>query len=114
MRNEASITRSISNQMNTLPIHWTVATNFPDTATHAIDFGPGGLSGIGNLTARNLQGRGVRIVIVGDKGKGGAEIYDSNEVKYEQWWLKRWGPALLKTRFVALLRLEVCLSEDNF
>ena len=59
------------------------ATNFPETATHAVDFGPGGLSGIGPLTARNLEGRGVRVVVVGEKGKGGAELYDSVEVRRE-------------------------------
>ncbi|KAG8724432.1 3-oxoacyl-[acyl-carrier-protein] synthase [Ceratobasidium sp. 395] len=50
---------------------------FPDTATHAIEFGPGGMSDIGSLTVRDLDGRGVRVVIVGDKGKSGAEVYDA-------------------------------------
>jgi hypothetical protein len=68
---------SLCDQIFTSPIQWTAATNFPETATHAIDFGPGGTSGIGPLTARNLDGRGVRVIIVGDKGKGGAEVYDS-------------------------------------
>ncbi|KAG6819277.1 hypothetical protein H0H93_013528, partial [Arthromyces matolae] len=31
----------------------TEPTDFPETATHVVDFGPGGLSGIGPLTARN-------------------------------------------------------------
>ena len=113
LRTVTSITRSISDQINTLPIHWTVATNFSETATHTIDFGPGGLSGIGNLTARNLQGRGVKVVIVGDEGKSGAEIYDSKEVRYEQWWAKRWGPSLLKTRY-ALYILKLLLLFTNY
>jgi fatty acid synthase subunit alpha, fungi type len=46
------------------------------------------MSGIGPLTARLLEGRGVRVVIVGDKGKVGAELYNSEGVKYEQWWSK--------------------------
>jgi fatty acid synthase subunit alpha, fungi type len=71
-----------------MPIHWAKATNFPETATHAVDSGPGGMSGIGPLTARLLEGRGVRVVIVGDKGKVGAELYNSEGVKYEQWWSK--------------------------
>ncbi|EJD06870.1 fatty acid synthase [Fomitiporia mediterranea MF3/22] len=92
-----SVVRSLCDQIFTQPIHWTLATNFPESATHAIDFGPGGLSGIGPLTARNLEGRGVRVVVVGEKGKGGSEVYDSTSVKYEQWWAKKWAPALLKT-----------------
>ena len=95
---KTSVTRSLCDQIFTQPIHWTAATNFPETATHAVDFGPGGLSGIGPLTARNLEGRGVRVVVVGEKGKGGVELYDSQEVKREQWWSKKWSPALVKTR----------------
>ncbi|KAF5382044.1 hypothetical protein D9615_004428 [Tricholomella constricta] len=92
-----SITRSLCEQIFTSPIHWSKATDFPETATHAIDFGPGGLSGIGPLTARNLDGRGVRIVIAGDRGKGDAELYDALEVKYEEWWSKKWFPSLVRT-----------------
>jgi hypothetical protein len=70
-----SITRSFCDQIFTSPIQRTAATNFPKTATHATDFGPGGTSGISTLTGRNLDGRGVRVVIVGDKGKG-RRMYD--------------------------------------
>lgn len=80
------------------PIHWSKATDFPESATHAVDFGPGGLSGIGPLTARNLDGRGVRVIIAGDRGKGDAELYSPTEVKYEEWWSKKWSPSLVKTR----------------
>jgi fatty acid synthase subunit alpha len=99
MRNlETSFTRSLCEQIFTSPIHWAKATNFAESATHAIDFGPGGLSGIGPLTARNLDGRGIRIIVVGDKGKGDAELYSSVEVNYEEWWSKRWSPNLIRTR----------------
>ncbi|KAG9047855.1 3-oxoacyl-[acyl-carrier-protein] synthase [Tulasnella sp. UAMH 9824] len=92
-----SIAKSLCDQIFTLPIHWAKATGFPDTATHAIDFGPGGLSGIGGLTARNLEGRGVRVLIIGEKGKNGAEVYDVANIKYEKWWEKAFQPALVKT-----------------
>ncbi|KAJ2969987.1 hypothetical protein NUW54_g12837 [Trametes sanguinea] len=58
---EGSLTRALCDQIFTLPIHWAKATAFPETATHAVDFGPGGLSGIGPLTARNLEGRAVLV-----------------------------------------------------
>ena len=83
-----SITKLLGDQIFTLPIHWTSATAFPETATHAIDFGPGGLSGIGPLTSRNLEGRGVRVIVVGDKGKGDVELYNARDVRYEDWWAK--------------------------
>ncbi|KAG5638483.1 hypothetical protein H0H81_012415 [Sphagnurus paluster] len=94
---KTSITRSLCEQIFTSPIHWSKATDFPETATHAIDFGPGGLSGIGPLTARNLDGRGVRVIVVGDRGKGDAELYGSLSVKSEDWWNKKWSPGLVRT-----------------
>ncbi|KAF8805625.1 hypothetical protein BYT27DRAFT_7212868 [Phlegmacium glaucopus] len=62
---KSSIMRSRCDQILTSPIHWTKATNFSETTTHAIDFGPGGLSDIGLLTARNLNGCGVRVIVAG-------------------------------------------------
>jgi fatty acid synthase subunit beta len=85
---KSSITRSLCNQILTSPIHWPKATNFSKTATHAIDFDPGGLIGIGLLTVRNLDGRGVRVIISGDKGKGDAEHFNSLDIKYESCWNK--------------------------
>lgn len=95
-----SLTRSLCDQIFTKPIHWSEATRFPPTATHAVDFGPGGLSGIGSLTARNLEGRGVRVIVVGEKGKGSTELYDAETIKYEEWWSKKFAPRLVKTRSV--------------
>ncbi|KAF8199703.1 fatty acid synthase [Pholiota molesta] len=92
-----SLTRSLCEQIFTSPIHWTKATEFPETATHAIDFGPGGMSGIGPLTAKNFEGRGVRVIVAGDKAKGDAELFSSLDIKYEDWWSKKWSPSLVRT-----------------
>ncbi|KAK7057294.1 acyl transferase/acyl hydrolase/lysophospholipase [Favolaschia claudopus] len=92
-----SITNSLCEQIFTKPIHWSTATNFPESATHAVDFGPGGLSGIGPLTAKNLDGRGVRVIVVGDRAKGDAELYNAERVRYEEWWSKKFAPGLVKT-----------------
>ncbi|TFY79348.1 hypothetical protein EWM64_g4663 [Hericium alpestre] len=94
---KTSLTRSLCNQVFTQPIHWLKATDFPETATHAIDFGSGGISGIGPMTARNLDGRGVRVIVARDKGKGDAELYSVQGVKYEQLWVKKWSLSLVKT-----------------
>jgi fatty acid synthase subunit beta len=95
---KSSITRSLCDQIFTLPIHWPKATNFSESATHAIDFGLGGLSGIGPWTARNLDGRGVHVIVTGDKGKGYAELFNSIDIKYESCWIKKWAPGLVRTR----------------
>jgi enoyl reductase-like protein len=92
-----SITASLCDQIFTAPIHWQKATDFPQTATHAVDFGPGRLSGAGSITARALEGRGVRVIIIGDKGKNGAEIYSTGSVKTEKRWSDKFTPKLVKT-----------------
>ncbi|KZW02887.1 fatty acid synthase [Exidia glandulosa HHB12029] len=92
-----SLTRSLCDQIFTMPIHWTKATAFPENATHAVDFGPGALSGIGSLTARNWEGRGIRTLVIGDKGKGDLELYRADKVKYDEWWSKKFAPALVRT-----------------
>ena len=97
-----SLTHSLCDQTFIFPLHWLKATNFPETAMHAINFGPGGLSGIGPLTSCNFEGRGVCVIVLGEKGKGGAELYDTKSVKYEDWWTKKWTPKLIKTRYVHL------------
>ncbi|KAJ6520570.1 hypothetical protein C8R45DRAFT_1058526 [Mycena sanguinolenta] len=91
-----SITKSLCEQVFTKPVHWTAATNFPENATHAVDFGPSGLSGIGPLTAKNLDGRGVRVIVVGDRTKGDPELYNAQNVRYEESWNK-FAPGLVKT-----------------
>ena len=103
----SSVTRSITEQIFTLPLHWTKAIDFPETTTHAIDFGPGGANGVGPIVSRILSGRGVRVIVLGDKYKGD-ELYDSKTVKYEDWWSKKWAPRLIKTRSAfPLMRVEV-------
>ncbi|KAJ7807707.1 hypothetical protein B0H13DRAFT_2482844 [Mycena leptocephala] len=49
-----------------------------------------------SISALNLDGRGVRVIVVGDRAKGDAELYDSQNVKYEEWWSKKFTPGLVK------------------
>jgi hypothetical protein len=58
--------------------------------------GAGGISGIGPLIARNLDGRGVRVIVIGEKGKGDAEFYSVRGMRKEPSWIKKWAPSLVK------------------
>ena len=85
-----------------LPVHWEQATTFSG-ATHILDFGPGGISGLGNLTHRNKDGTGVRIIIVGALEGGGGiggqgEVFERGEggVRYNVDWVKQYRPRLVK------------------
>ncbi|TVY42212.1 Fatty acid synthase subunit beta [Lachnellula occidentalis] len=86
-------------------VNWEKATVFP-SATHVLDFGPGGISGLGVLTSRNKDGTGVRVILAGaidgtvpEVGYK-PELFDRDEehaVKYAVDWVKEHGPRLIKT-----------------
>lgn len=87
------------------PVNWEKATIFP-RATHVIDFGPGGISGLGVLTSRNKEGTGVRVILAGEIDGTVAEVGYKSElfnrdeehaVKYAVDWVKEHGPRLVKT-----------------
>lgn len=87
------------------PVNWETATNFPD-ATHVVDFGPGGISGLGILTSRNKDGTGVRVILGGTVSGTVPEVGykpelfdrdEENAVKFAINWLKEFGPRLVKT-----------------
>ncbi|KAL8728265.1 MAG: hypothetical protein Q9166_005505 [cf. Caloplaca sp. 2 TL-2023] len=87
------------------PVKWETATAFPN-ATHIVDFGPGGISGLGVLTNRIKDGTGVRVILAGAIDGTNAEVgyktelFDRDEehaVKYAVDWVKEHGPKLVKT-----------------
>ncbi|KAL2001695.1 hypothetical protein VTN02DRAFT_1387 [Thermoascus thermophilus] len=86
------------------PVNWEKATVFPG-ATHIVDFGPGGISGLGVLTNRNKDGTGVRVILAGSMDGTNAEVgykpelfdRDEHAVKYAVDWVKEHGPRLVKT-----------------
>lgn len=86
-------------------VNWEKATVFPG-ATHILDFGPGGISGLGVLTSRNKDGTGVRVILAGTVSGTVTEVgykpelFDRDEehaVKYAIDWVKEFGPRLVKT-----------------
>ncbi|KAI4087474.1 MAG: hypothetical protein LQ344_006763 [Seirophora lacunosa] len=87
------------------PVLWEKATEFPK-ATHIVDFGPGGISGLGVLTNRNKDGTGVRVLLAGAMDGTNTEVgyktelFDKDEghaVKYAVDWVQEHGPKLVKT-----------------
>ena len=44
-----------------------------------------------------MEGRGIRTIIIGEKGKGASELYSVAGVTYEVWWNKTFAPRLVKT-----------------
>lgn len=85
-------------------VNWEQATIFPG-ATHIVDFGPGGISGLGVLTNRNKDGTGVRVILAGEMDGTNAEVgykpelfdRDEHSVKFAVDWVKEHGPRLVQT-----------------
>lgn len=87
------------------PVNWEKATVFPQ-ATHVLDFGPGGISGLGILTSRNKEGTGVHVILAGSLNGTvtevgyKAELFDRDEehaIKYAVDWVEEFGPRLVTT-----------------
>lgn len=88
-----------------LPVNWEIATDFE--STHILDFGPGGVSGLGVLTHRNKDGTGSRIILAGtldiptndDEYGFKQEIFNrsANSTKWAPNWLDEFRPKLAKT-----------------
>ncbi|KAJ9060861.1 fatty acid synthase alpha subunit Lsd1 [Entomophthora muscae] len=103
LRNSTSLTGDLIRQICTRPINWEAATN-ASPVTHIIDFGPGGVSGIGSLTHRNKEGTGVQVILAGTlQGSKPnlsykADLFDTvaSAVKYSPNWAEVYKPKLVR------------------
>lgn len=103
---EETVVSRVIRCITELKVNWELATNFK--STHLLDFGPGGVSGLGVLTHRNKDGTGSRIIIAGtldtnspdDEYGFKQEIFckSENSVKWAPNWLKEFKPTLTKTK----------------
>ncbi|KAI8318453.1 hypothetical protein GQ54DRAFT_280754, partial [Martensiomyces pterosporus] len=105
IRGEPDLTRYLFQSMCSLPVNWPVATDHAGT-THIVDFGPGGLSGFGSLTFRNVEGQGISVICAGAAvSRTGsplgtkAELFKTqlSDVTSAPNWLARHGPRLVRT-----------------
>ena len=104
-KGDQDITMDLVRMITQDPVNWEKATVMPK-ATHILDLGPGGISGLGVLTNRNKEGTGVRVILAGAMDGTNTEvgykpeIFDRDEehaVKYAVDWVKEHGPRLVKT-----------------
>ncbi|KID60191.1 Fatty acid synthase subunit beta [Metarhizium brunneum] len=79
---------------------WPLSTAFTN-ATHVLDFGPGGLSGVGMMLHRNQEGTGVRVIMAGlAEGKSiecgyRSEIF-AKKVTFSENWNRVYSPSLIQ------------------
>ena len=90
--------RSVMTKM----VDWPRATALPN-ATHIVDFGPGGTSGVGTILQRSKEGTGVHVILAGalngTNSRVGykAELFESSRaIKHGLNWSQDYAPGLLK------------------
>ncbi|SEI30838.1 YALIA101S01e08768g1_1 [Yarrowia lipolytica] len=95
------IVSRLVNLITHLPVKWEKATQFQ--ASHIVDFGPGGASGLGLLTHKNKDGTGVRTILAGVIDQPlefgfKQELFDRQEssIVFAQNWAKEFSPKLVK------------------
>ncbi|KAI1613405.1 fatty acid synthase subunit beta dehydratase [Exophiala viscosa] len=83
---------------------WPLSTKCP-SASHVLDFGPGGTSGVGALLHRNKEGTGVRVILAstleGISSELGfrSEIFqnDAESIIWGENWAQAYAPRLTKS-----------------
>lgn len=119
---ESNVLVRAAHLITDLPVNWVLACNAVPQTTHIVDFGPGGVSGIGALTNHNNRGTGVRIIIAGALDVGLTEedqelgfkqdLFDnSGNVQFAANWLKEYKPTLIKNSNTGELFLKTKFSE---
>lgn len=101
---DISLAGRIAKCITQLPVYWEKATQFE--STHILDFGPGGVTGLGVLTHRNKEGTGARVIIAGsldvpppeDEYGFKQEIFNRvpGSIKWASNWLEEFKPKLVK------------------
>ncbi|KAL6151409.1 hypothetical protein ACJQWK_10672 [Exserohilum turcicum] len=81
---------------------WPSSTKFK-AATHAVDFGPGGPSGVGSLLSRNTEGTGLRVILAGLSESTTPEFGDMAELlsakpTFSANWAEKYSPRLIQTK----------------
>ncbi|KAJ2307883.1 fatty acid synthase alpha subunit Lsd1, partial [Coemansia sp. RSA 2705] len=118
LRGEKDLTRKLLDSMCVLPVDWTRATAIGPQVTHVVDFGPGGVSGIGGLTNRNKEGTGVRVVLAGALESSNADLssktalFDTREssVVMSQNWQRDFAPRLVRCAGDSQLHIDTPMS----
>ncbi|KAJ2398450.1 fatty acid synthase alpha subunit Lsd1 [Coemansia sp. RSA 2603] len=117
MKDEKDLTRKLVDSLCILPVDWIKATAV-DGITHVVDFGPGGVSGIGGLTNRNKEGTGVRAILAGALESNNhdlsakAALFDTraSSVVYSQNWQRDYAPRLVRTETDGKLQIDTPMS----
>ncbi|KAL1842324.1 hypothetical protein VTJ49DRAFT_5492 [Mycothermus thermophilus] len=111
----ADLTPVLVRLITSKPVEWT-EVDFAG-ATHIVDFGPGGTSGVGAITHRNLIGSGVRVLIAGKSGRNDTPDKSSlgtlAELLSPDPFHLTWGPNFASDHLISLVRTPSGITIDS-
>ncbi|KAI8319679.1 hypothetical protein GQ54DRAFT_30255 [Martensiomyces pterosporus] len=114
IRSQPDLTRYMFECMCVIQVNWPAASDHPGI-THIVDFGPGGHSGFGSLTYKNIEGRGVSVICAGSLlPRAGsplgtkADLYKKHlaDVTSAPNWLQQFGPRLVRTAHDSKIHID--------
>ncbi|KAJ2724547.1 fatty acid synthase alpha subunit Lsd1 [Coemansia sp. Benny D115] len=117
LSDEKDLSRKLVDSLCILPVDWTKVTAV-EGVTHMVDFGPGGVSGIGGLTNRNMEGTGVRVILAGLLESSNQDLspktalFDTraSSVVYSQNWQRDYAPRLVRSESDGRLQIDTPMS----
>ncbi|KAJ2079283.1 fatty acid synthase alpha subunit Lsd1 [Coemansia sp. RSA 988] len=103
--------------MFVIPVDWPAAAKIPGI-THVVDFGPGGVSGIGALMHRMYEGEGVSIICAGALNSFGttlatkADLYrsDAESLATSPNWAAEYCPRLVRCAVDDSIHIDTPMS----
>ncbi|KAJ2806670.1 fatty acid synthase alpha subunit Lsd1 [Coemansia guatemalensis] len=103
--------------MFVIPVDWPAAAKIPGI-THVVDFGPGGVSGIGALMHRIYEGEGVSVICAGALNSNGsplaikADLYrtDARTLATFSDWASEYRPRLVRCASDGSIHIDTPMS----
>ncbi|KAJ1558895.1 beta subunit of fatty acid synthetase, partial [Nowakowskiella sp. JEL0078] len=116
LRTSKRLSISLVEQICNQAVHWETATKM-EKATHVLDFGPGGSSGIGGLTYRNKEGAGVQVILAGTFDASNdlldkTAVFDSDplSVRFAPNWGETYRPKLIRIASTGEIHVDTLFS----
>ena len=114
LRSNDNLTAVLTQQILSIPVDWP-AVSKSMKSSHAIDFGPGGISGCGNLIRHNLEGTGAQVIIATSSSPSSmlprSVIYDTvADVKRGVNWAEEFTPKLVRCTSTGQVHIDTKYS----
>ncbi|KAJ2562187.1 fatty acid synthase alpha subunit Lsd1, partial [Coemansia sp. RSA 1813] len=121
IRSETELTRYLLESVCVLQVNWPRAVDPSGGTTHIVDFGPGGITGLGHLAYHIIEGSGIPVICTGALTENAAhphmgtraDIYkhSMDDIVHVPNWLADFGPKLVRVAGSGELHLDTRMHQ---